>query len=355
VPLIELGITNFRCIESAEISVGSRYNLIVGPNASGKTSILEAIGYLGRGRSFRGAASKTVVRHGCEAFVVVGRVSRNERVLSVGIQGGRDGLRSQVDGNRGGGSSGLVEQLPLQVIDPDIHNLVAGGPEERRRYLDWIGFHVERGFLEVWRRFSRALKQRNAALRDGASGGELRSWDQEFSEAAAALDQGRRNAIAAVAGAVRHTGLGLLGGAVDLDYRRGWAAEGTMGEALAQAAERDRRQGQSTVGPQRADVKLIYDERQARKLVSRGQQKLLACTLVLAASAAVQEKIGGPILLLLDDPAAELDARSLERLMASVGALGCQVVATALEADRGLFPEPPVLFHVERGAISRAA
>jgi DNA replication and repair protein RecF len=98
-------------------------------------------------------------------------------------------------------------------------------------------------------------------------------------------------------------------------------------------------------------VKLVYDERQARKLVSRGQQKLLACAMVLAAAEVVQWKLGSPLLLLLDDPAAELDASSLSRLMESVAALGCQVIATALEPDRRLFAAPPTLFHVEQGIV----
>ncbi len=107
------------------------------------------------------------------------------------------------------------------------------------------------------------------------------------------------------------------------------------------------------MGPHRADLKLSYDERQARKLVSRGQQKLLACAMVLAASETAQAALEKPLLLLLDDPAAELDGDSLGRLMERVAALGCQVIATSLEADAALFDEPAALFHVEHGALER--
>ena len=89
-------------------------------------------------------------------------------------------------------------------------------------------------------------------------------------------------------------------------------------------------------------------------MVSRGQQKLLACGLVLTATELVQTQLERPLLLLLDDPAAELDGDSLERLMARVIGLGCQVVATALEPDMRLFPDPPALFHVEQGALKKA-
>jgi DNA replication and repair protein RecF len=354
VPLIQASISDFRCIAKAELELGSSYNLIVGPNAAGKTSILEAIVFLGRGRSFRGSASAAVVRHGCEAFVVTGRRSKGERNLSAGVQGGREGLVVQVDGQRGVGAAGLAEFLPLQLIDPDVHSLVAGGPEERRRYLDWIGFHVEQGYLDTWRRFRRSLRQRNAALRDGAGPGEMRSWNHEFAEAATALDARRTAVVDEVSGAVRQSGQSLLGGAVDIDYRRGWPAGATIDDVLEASLERDRALGQTSAGPHRADLRLVYDERQARKLVSRGQQKLLACSMVLAASSLVQQKLGAPLLLLLDDPAAELDSRALGRLMGAVAALGCQVLATALVPDERLFPAQPRLFHVEQGVIHRS-
>lgn len=351
VPLIQLGISDFRCIARAELELGAGNNLIVGPNASGKTTVLEACGFLGLGRSFRGATTAAAIRHAGEAFVVTARLARTERTLSIGVQGGRDGLVAQVDGARGVGASGLAAALPLQVIDPDVHSLVAGGPDERRRYLDWIGFHVEQGYLETWRRFRRALRQRNAALKDGAGFPEMRSWDHEFEQAAATLDRGREAVVARVSGALRETGKALLGGAVDIEYKRGWPGDRDLAEALRSTAERDRLQGQTTVGPHRAEVKLVYDERQARKLVSRGQQKLLACAMVLAAGEVVQAQLDVPLLLLLDDPAAELDSESLRRLMASVQGLGCQVIATALAPDARLFDEPPRLFHVEQGVV----
>ncbi|HSS66406.1 MAG TPA: DNA replication and repair protein RecF, partial [Gammaproteobacteria bacterium] len=88
-----------------------------------------------------------------------------------------------------------------------------------------------------------------------------------------------------------------------------------------------------------------------RRLVSRGQQKLLASALVLAATEVVQSHMERPLLLLLDDPAAELDAHALARLMESVIALGSQVIATALDAGAVQFPEAPRLFHVEQGRV----
>jgi DNA replication and repair protein RecF len=353
VPLKHLKITDFRCLKYAELEPGAGNNLIVGANASGKTSILEAIAYLGRGRSFRGASTTSLIRHGSAAFLLVGKVMQGARARTLGVRNSRLGLEVHIDGEQESGAAGLAEALPLQIVDPEIHKLVAGGPEERRRFMDWIAFHVEHAYLETWRRFRRALKQRNAALREGASAAEMAGWDKEFCLAGIEVDAARERVVARAARALRATGEAVLGGSVGFEYRRGWVADRPLEEALSAGLERDRQQGSTQNGPQRADLKLIHDERQARKLVSRGQQKLLAGSMVLAAAETVQEALGRPMLLLLDDPAAELDEESLGRFMRAVKSLGCQVIATALEPDRRLFADSPALFHVEQGRLQR--
>ena len=118
----------------------------------------------------------------------------------------------------------------------------------------------------------------------------------------------------------------------------------SLAEALASGIDRDRQLGSTRAGPHRADLRLVYDERQARKRVSRGQQKLLACGLILAAMEFVQTSLDTPLLLLLDDPTAELDSGSLARLMTHVAGLDCQVIATTLEAEKSLFEKPPKMF-----------
>lgn len=351
--LLSFSCRDFRCLAEAAMEPDPRYNLIHGPNASGKTSLLEAMAYLGRGKSFRSAPPDRLVRHGAREFVLVGRIAQGDRELSLGVQNGRSGLEISVGGDRSGGAAELAETLPLQVVDPEVHSLVAGGPEERRRYLDWIAFHVEPTFLETWRRFRRSLRQRNAALRDAAPPAELAGWDREFCDAARRLHEARERGLALAAPVLGNTAERLLGSGIAFEYQRGWPAGQALEDALAAGRQRDLQLGSSGSGPQRADLRLSYDDRQARKLVSRGQQKLLACTLILAATEVVQRHLGRPLLLLLDDPAAELDEASLARLMTAVAALDCQVVATALHPDQQLFPTPPRRFHVEQGKLQQ--
>jgi DNA replication and repair protein RecF len=345
-------VSDFRCIETAELTFSPDFNLIYGSNASGKTSLLEALAYLGRGKSFRGASTGNLVRHGASEFVLFGETEADGLGRRLGVRNSREGLEVRIDGSGEGGVAALAEALPLQVIDPEVHSLVAGGPEQRRRFLDWVAFHVEHDHLHIWRRFRRALKQRNAALKAGSGAAAIRSWDAEFVELSMQLDESRRRSLEVATMSLMEYGLGLLGTELGFEYQQGWSKDKTLERSLEEGLARDRQLGSTQHGPHRGDLKVSYDERQARKLVSRGQQKLLASAMILAATDTAQAALERPLLLLLDDPAAELDGDSLSRLLNAVAGLGCQVVATSLEKGALDVPAGAAMFHVEHGVLT---
>lgn len=343
--------TNFRCLENAELELAADFNLIYGANASGKTSLLEALAYLGRGKSFRGASTANLIQHGKDEFVLYGQVEGLTHTTSLGVRNSRAGLEVRVDGDSEGGAAALAEALPLQVIDPEVHNLVAGGPEQRRRFLDWVAFHVEQEHLVAWRKFRRALKQRNAALKARSGAATINSWNAEFVELSADLDESRRRALDVALESLETYGRDLLGTDLGFSYQKGWTKGKTLDQALIEGLDRDLQLGATQNGPHRADIKISFDTKQAKKLVSRGQQKLLASAMVLAATETAQTALERPLLLILDDPAAELDNDSLGRLMAAVAGLGCQVVATSLEAEVLGTPPGAAMFRVEHGIL----
>ena len=345
-------VSNFRCLENVDVEFDPEFNLVHGVNASGKTSFLEALAYLGRGKSFRGAPTSSLVRHGEKEFVLFGETASDGLRQKLGVRNSGEGLEVRVDGSAAGGAAALADALPLQVIDPEIHSLVAGGPEGRRRFVDWMAFHVEHDHLATWRRFRRALKQRNAALRTKAPAAAIRSWNAEFVELSLLLDASRQRALEAALDSLLDYGVRLLGTDLGFEYQQGWGKERSLEQALEGGLERDIQQGATQHGPHRADLRIRYDERQARKLVSRGQQKLLASAMILAATDTAQVALERPLLLLLDDPAAELDAESLARLLDAVRGLGCQVVATSLESSSLDIPPGARVFHVEHGVVS---
>jgi DNA replication and repair protein RecF len=231
-----------------------------------------------------------------------------------------------------------------------VHKLVEDGPGGRRQYLDFGVFHVEHGFLDVWRRYQRILKQRNKALKTEPRA--VSAWDTELIQAGEALDTMRQNYVKALQPIASEWVAFFLQVDLELRYRSGWSGDRSFADALESSRQRDRDFGATLVGPHRADLELRVHARSARGRVSRGQQKMLASAMLLAQLELLEGHRGGGVLL-LDDPAAELDAEHLERLLSRVRALKSQRFITGLDrADLGAFAMGSV-FHVEQGNLRK--
>ena len=353
--LRRLEVRDFRCIESADLEFDSRCNLVSGANASGKTSLLEAIFFLGRGRSFRTPRNETLIRTGAHELLLAGRLDSGAGVRPVGVRYSRDGFEAKASGSRVGSLAELATILPVQAIDPEVHRLVEEGPQERRRYLDWGVFHVEPNFVEHWRRYQRALKQRNAALRSDSPEPVVRAWDPELLEAGRALAFSRRQYFERLQPRVAEMGERLLGLRIELSLSDGWAAGTDLAEALASSWARDQERGTTHAGPHRADLGIRVGGQFARHRVSRGQQKLTAAAMLLG-QLKCDEELGSPTAaLLVDDPAAELDESNLEKLVSVILELPGQLFVTALDPSVVAFGRLPAArrFHVEHGKITR--
>lgn len=350
-PLRRVRITTLRCLREVDLALDPARNYIFGPNGAGKTSLLEGIFVLGRGRSFRTRQMRRLVQHGSEGFSVFGEVDADgaRHRLGVAYRAGR--LEKKIDGEVATSMAELAALLPVHAIDPSMHALVEGGPSERRRFLDWGVFHVERDYLEAWKRYRRVLSQRNAALKRGAGAGDLTPWTTALVEAGESVDVRRRRYLERLAPFVADFGQKLLDRPLALDYRRGWAADADFADVLATTLARDRAHGTTETGPHRADIVLRLDQRRVQDEASRGQQKLTAAALILAQVAVESSERPAHSVLVIDDPAAELDSQSLTRLLAALGDLRAQLVFTALRpADLPAEPGFPV-FHVERGVV----
>jgi DNA replication and repair protein RecF len=349
VSLASLRIAGLRCLEGAELELQPRLNLIHGANGSGKTSILEAAFLVGRGRSFRTRHTDHLITRGADHLTVFAQT--HEPAHRIGFEYRRDeSYTARIDGSDARSLAELPAALFVEVIDPEVHRLVEGVPGERRRWLDWGVFHVEPGFLECWLRFSRALRQRNAALK---SGQDPRPWEPELIEQGEVVAHLRQQWLETVRpywiAAVER----LAGFDIDMHYFRGWSAERGLGEALAEGLERDRERGSTLLGPQRADVQLRVKGRAAKEVLSRGQQKLVAAAMVLALLQRLRQDQAAPPTLLLDDPAAELDDQRLTALVELVREVDCQLIITSLNPDLKIFGQPERVFHVDHGAVQR--
>jgi DNA replication and repair protein RecF len=348
VSLASLKIAGLRCLSEVALDFAPQLNLIHGPNGSGKTSILEAVFLVGRGRSFRTRHTDHLISRGSAQLQLFAQtVAPAHRI---GFEYRRDeSYTARLDGGDVRSLAELPAAFFVEVIDPEVHRLVEGAPGERRRWLDWGVFHVEPAFLEHWLRFSRGLRQRNAALKQGA---DATPWDAEIAVHGEQVASMRGQWFATVRPFLVEAVGRLSGLELDWSYYRGWSNERSLAEALVEGRDRDRQRGSTLVGPQRSDVVVKVSGKAARESLSRGQQKLVAASMVLALLRQLREQQSTPPTLLLDDPAAELDAHRLAGLVQLVAELDCQLIITSLDPDLRIFGQPERVFHVEHGRLS---
>ncbi|MEZ5541165.1 MAG: DNA replication/repair protein RecF [Pseudomonadota bacterium] len=353
--LQSLEIQGFRNIPSARLGFSPGLNLISGRNASGKTSLLEAIYTLGRIRSFRTGDFRQTIHYGQAAFRLVGRItSSSGQTVPVGIERGSASLQVHLAGEPIRRLSDLAGYFPVQVLSSDTASLFTGGPRYRRQVLDWALFHVEQGYRELWQRYTRILKQRNAALRSQVRPALITVWDGELVEAALALERLRRAYLERFSVLLAQELQRLMpDGIPELRYSPGWPAGSTLAAALEAQLQRDREAGYTHSGVHRADFRLLIAGRDVMSHCSRGQQKAVLVGFMLAQVRLQQERECPAGAFLLDDLASELDPANQARVLEALHELDAQVFVTAIEGERidtrgwGDLRR----FHVEHGSI----
>ncbi|MCP1728191.1 DNA replication and repair protein RecF [Natronospira proteinivora] len=354
--LSRLRVRDFRCFEQLDWEPGPRWTLISGENASGKTSLLEAIFFMGRGRSFRTARAERIIRMGQTGFELVGDIQA-DRAHRLGVRREKRKARWRLDGADLNRMTEIVSLFPVLSIDTSAQSMVEGGPEYRRRFLDWGLFHVEPSFLSAWRRYRQALSQRNGALRTGAKEAFLKTWDEAVASHGEALDHFRRAQVQRLNGCFSEmVQLGLGVGQASLEYQAGWRQDASLSDLLSENHENERKMGHTLYGPHRAELVLRVDGVPARERVSRGQQKMLAACLLLAGAQVFESERGRGVVALVDDLPSELDNFHAERLARLLGRLRGQCFITGIERGRlsGLAPSDSRLFHVEQGQLHPA-
>ncbi len=354
--LTRIGIQGVRNLADADIEPAPGANLVVGPNASGKTSLLESIYLLAHARSFRTPHVRTVVNTEADRLLVHCEIRNPDTGTThrLGVERGEEGMRLRLDQQEIRQTSRLAQVLPVQLLTPETAKLMEQGPGQRRRFMDWGLFHVEQTFHGTWTEYSRALKQRNAALRSGASDESVRIWDAILIQQGELITELRERYVEALSAELVSFCSRLLGFSPRFAYRRGWRRESDLAQALADAITRDRQQGSTTVGPHRADLACLVDGAPAQERLSRGQLKMLVSTMRLAQSAHLARIQGRTPVFLVDDIAAELDPTRRRELLALLRESGAQLFLTATEPEQlDVSPwESHRVFHVEHGKIA---
>ncbi|KQN53873.1 DNA replication/repair protein RecF [Erwinia sp. Leaf53] len=354
--LTRLLIKDFRNIEHADLALAPGFNFLVGPNGSGKTSVLEAVYTLGHGRAFRSLQAGRVIRHEQEAFVLHGRIAGAEREVSVGLTKNRNGdSKVRIDGSDGHKVAELAQMLPMQLITPEGFTLLNGGPKYRRAYIDWGCFHNEPGFFTAWSNLKRLLKQRNAALRQVSRYQQIQAWDRELAPLAEQISAWRAAYGEAIAADINATCAQFLPEfQLSFSFQRGWDKETGYADLLERSFERDRALTYTASGPHKADFRIRAEGMPVEDLLSRGQLKLLMCALRLAQGEFLTRQNGQRCLYLIDDFASELDETRRHLLASRLKATRAQVFVSAIAPEQvfDMTDEKGKMFHVEQGKIA---
>ena len=353
-----LDIAGLRRFERVSLLPDPGLNLLTGQNGAGKTSVLEALHLMAYGRSFRGRVRDGLIRQGVSAVeVFVEWLNASGQLHRAGLRHGGQAWEGRLDGDTVGHLGELCAAFAVVTFEPGSHVLVTGGSEPRRRLLDWGLFHVEPAFLPLWRRYARALKQRNALLKAHAAGRELDAWDLELVESGEPITRYRHHYLDRWLSRFQAAASDLLpaGGPATLAFLPGWREELSLADALLLARERDRAFGHTSVGPHRADWSVDYRDLPGRGGLSRGQAKLTALALLLSQAEQHAALRGDWPVVALDDLASELDRTHQRRVLEWLQGTGAQVFLTGTEPPPALAETPGLAsiarFHVEHGRL----
>ena len=327
-----LEVAELRNIESAELELGSGLNVLMGENAQGKTSLLEAVGLLARGRSFRTEQTSSAIRDGAAALRARGTSMSGGRTHRLEVEVGTAGRRFRVDG-REVAPRDYHGRLEVAVYATDRLRVIRGPMRERRAMLDRGASALWPAYRQAALDYERVLAQRNAALEAGGS--DVDAWDERFVELGARLRHRRAVYARRLRGALANGG-GFPGAAEAYDVSTEPDPAGgedgqrrVLQEELAGARRDERRARRSLVGPHRDAVALRVDGADAGLRASSGQARSLLLALTLAAIEVYREERGDAPVALLDDLDSELDEERLLRLCRGVAERGQALVTTA--------------------------
>jgi DNA replication and repair protein RecF len=323
-------IRNVRNIERADIDLGPGLTVLVGGNAQGKTSVLEALGLVARGLSFRSEDTRDAVRAGEQELGIAATLAPGATELEFGVGGG--GRRFCVDGRE---VTAREYRGRMEVV---VHwaqrlRLVRGSMRERREYLDRMLAAHRPSHARAARDYGRIVGQRNAVLATGAKG--LEAWDERLIAEGARMRAGRAAFVREL-----NKGLSAYRGPrgerfeVELQAQSEEEAEqrAELERSLMACRARERRVGRTLVGPHRDDVALRVDGREVSRGASSGQARLLLLSLALSVLGIYRERQRAPIVGLLDDVDAELEVERARAICRDAAICG-QVVVTTARSD----------------------
>ena len=311
--LESLRLVNFRCFEQASLSLNPSGQVFVGENAQGKTSLLEAVCLLLRLQSPRARSTAQLIREGAGEFGIAGAAWGRD----LQVRGSRKGLVLKAEGSEVTArrdylsESGLVVWMGNEDLD-----LVRGGGESRRRYLDFIATQIDPEYRHHWSRYGKALKARNRYLKSlSAREGAVMAYTKMLIEHGSAMIRLREELCETLTPRATENQSEISGMKEELAMTYVDRSKGDLEAAFAEVEDSETRRGVTLAGPHRDDLKLMIGGRAAKDFASEGQQRTLALSLKLAQGEILRMKGEQEPVYLIDDVFGELDPRRRNALM----------------------------------------
>jgi len=349
-------IANCRLLESVSLELSPSLNIIVGPNASGKTSLLEALNILSKGRSFRTSHISEVISDSKDSILISALLSKKNESTQIGIEKNAKKTKIRINKQDIYSQSELSSHLPITVIHPNSIDLITGSPSIRRSYLDWLAFYLYPDFHGKWKKYQHILKQRNICLKFSKHEYGLDKWTEELVLLQPDLINYRRKVIDTLQPIISSIGDKLLNGIdIQLTFKTGFPQDTQLDkdsliEFYKSKEEYELKVKRTTVGSHRADFCILMNDVPALESASRGQLKLLAICLLLAQSHSLSEMQSGNGILLIDDLAAELDSSNRSLLIEYLSTLNKQLIITSTN-EISLPNIESKMFHVKHGSF----
>jgi DNA replication and repair protein RecF len=370
VKLINLKLINFRNIEQADIHFSKNINILYGGNGQGKTSILEAIYFLGITKSFRIGDEKAVVKTGQDYFDVSGNFKKKtDQIFTIRVFfSGTDGKHVFYNKEKIKTFSSIIGTVPIVLLSLEDLDLTYGSPSARRKFIDILISQIDPNYLQSLKQFKKVVLNRNKVLSlisDGkADLASLRPWDQQFIQYGSYLLQKRKIIIEELSSYINKYYQGISGTSdvVEIRYQTSVPYENEtdiqeirsrIQQKLEETRQRDLAYGSTSTGPHRDDL-LFFKNKQPLKIFgSQGENKTFLIGLKFAEAFLIEEHLKENPLLLLDDIFSELDRFRIEKVLQNIQAEQRQTFITTTEADKfGKDRENIDFFHVLNGKIS---
>lgn len=317
--VLALRLTDFRNIPALRLEVAGRDVFLVGNNGQGKTNFLEAVYVLCYGASFRTRNDRDLIANGAGEAALWGRLSAGGEERGVGVALGAAGVgkRIAIDGKRIRDRARLIEFAPAIAFTHEDLRFIDGDPERRRNLFDHTLSLFDPAFIDVLRRYRRALRARNALLRAG-DGSHVDVYDPTLAAAGAEIQRRRAELCRQFSGVFAElcAAIGDVDGA-RMEYRPSWrgAAAAEAQALLHRQRHRDLQLRTTTSGPHRDDVLFTIGQARFAAQGSTGQKRLASLVLRVAQAEFFHRTTGRRPILLLDDVLLELDAGKRERFL----------------------------------------